>query len=166
MNWQVVSAVSELLGAIAVILTLYYLARQFRDATTQALQDNFQHTVDNFSSSLENASVVRRGCVDFTSLTDDEAFLFNCLMWNMTHSIALIWEQNKKGLVSPFSYNRVMEVAAFYFAQRGYRQWFSNGGDENHAAYPPEMTREITTLSKKFTTTLFSRNAERVKNVG
>ena len=155
MHWEILGSIGEIVGAAAVVVTLIYLGRQFRDATTQALQDNFQHTVDNFSSSLGNASIVRRGAQNLESLNDDEQYLFYCLMWNMTHSFALIWEQHRKGLVSESSYLRVLNCVALYNSQPGYKQWLglqleASGND----AFPEEMIRAIDQRSESWATQL------------
>ena len=42
MNWEMVGALAELLGATGVILSLLYLARQMRESTREARKDRLR----------------------------------------------------------------------------------------------------------------------------
>lgn len=45
MNWEAISTIAEIIGAVAVIVTLWYLATQMRQSTQQAQADNLQKAV-------------------------------------------------------------------------------------------------------------------------
>lgn len=49
MNWDVVAALAELVGAAAVVVSLLYLARQMREATTQAKVSNMHNILSYFA---------------------------------------------------------------------------------------------------------------------
>jgi len=49
LNWDVVGAVAELVGAAAVVVSLLYLARQMREATTQAKVTNMHNVLSYFA---------------------------------------------------------------------------------------------------------------------
>ena len=49
MNWDVLGAVAELVGAGAVVVSLLYLARQMREATTQAKVTNMHNLLSYFA---------------------------------------------------------------------------------------------------------------------
>lgn len=46
MNWEAVGAISELVGAVAVVVTLLYLAMQIRQHTRSTHSSTFQATTD------------------------------------------------------------------------------------------------------------------------
>ena len=52
MNWDAVSAIAEIIGAVAVVATLLYLAVQIRQANRQDLLGSFQHMHDTINSFL------------------------------------------------------------------------------------------------------------------
>ena len=52
MNWEAIGAIGELAGAIAVVATLFYLARQIR-------QSNAQGRRGELSATLQQISVAR-----------------------------------------------------------------------------------------------------------
>ena len=79
MNWDALGAISETIGAIAVIVTLAYLAVQIRQ-NTRATQTASHHAITD-SLNLGNIAVAQdaelaqiwiTGCVDRTTLTEVE----------------------------------------------------------------------------------------------
>ena len=86
MNWDAVSAVTEVLGTLAVIITLIYLSRQIRDGNRQAELEGMRFTLNGFNDymslvvqSQETASLLRRVRNDISSLDEDEYLQFECL---------------------------------------------------------------------------------------
>ena len=86
MDWDAVSAITEVLGTLAVIITLVYLSRQIRDGNRQAELEGMRFTLNGFNDymalvvqSKETANVLRRGRDDISSLDDDEYVQFECL---------------------------------------------------------------------------------------
>ncbi len=79
MNWDALAAISETIGAIAVIVTLAYLAVQIRQ-NTRAMQTASHHAITD-SLNLGNIAVAQdaelaqiwvTGCTDRTALTEAE----------------------------------------------------------------------------------------------
>ncbi len=121
MNWDAIGAISEIVGAIAVVLSLVYVGRQFRHSSTYALENIYFQTVNNFSSTPENARIVRLGNEDFSSLTEDEQQHYALLMHNLFSAIDAIYVHRQQGLMTKESAERGLKVAHFYFAQPGFR---------------------------------------------
>ena len=57
MNWDAIGAVGELLGAVAVILTLVYLASQIRQNTATSLATTYSATTNGWHDYLQSQSV-------------------------------------------------------------------------------------------------------------
>lgn len=86
MNWDAINAITEVLGTLAVIVTLIYLSRQIRDGNRQAELEGLRFTLNGFNDymalvvqSKETASLLRRGRDDVSSLDKDEYVQFECL---------------------------------------------------------------------------------------
>ncbi len=47
MGWEAVGAIAEGLAALAVVVSLLYVGRQFRHSSTQSLQTIYFQTVNN-----------------------------------------------------------------------------------------------------------------------
>ena len=78
MNWDAISAVAEVVGVIAVVVSLVYLAIQIREqnkesrlAAMHEISEAFRDSISTFSSA-EMAGVAARGNEDFDALSDTE----------------------------------------------------------------------------------------------
>lgn len=83
MNWEVIGTVAQVVAAVAVVVTLFYLASQLRSSVRQSQREAIRHTwdslnalVDRFSESVETASIINRGRVDRHSLDENEWLIF------------------------------------------------------------------------------------------
>ncbi len=94
MNWDAIGAIAELLGAIGVIASLVYLATQIRHSRDQMSQNtralrggSYQHFADSWNQVMnrgmdnpERERAVRLGMLDYTNLSEEDAFRFNFWM--------------------------------------------------------------------------------------
>jgi hypothetical protein len=55
MNWEALGAIAEFLGAIAVLITLLYLARQIRQNRDSVESASAETVLSNISNVLQNA---------------------------------------------------------------------------------------------------------------
>lgn len=106
MNWEAIGAVGEILGALAVVATLFYLAVQIRQSTRLS-QSQIQtellalgHEVHNWKKSPEFAEVVVRANSSFEALSPAEKEQFETYVFQMLN----IWEHahgnHRRGLMS------------------------------------------------------------------
>ena len=96
MNWEAIGAIGEVVGAVAVIATLIYLALQIRQNTaalrstaTQAAHDQAGNLYNILCSDSDMASIYRRGALAPEELTDDELAKLNAFL-----SLAQFYLQN------------------------------------------------------------------------
>jgi hypothetical protein len=87
MNWEAIAAVGELVGAVAVLITLIYLAVQIRQNTATVATATYESTMTGFNdinvvvaSHPALASVLDRGCQATDSLNAEEGVQFNFLL--------------------------------------------------------------------------------------
>jgi hypothetical protein len=78
MNWDATAAIAEILAAIGVVISLFYLGRQIRAqnresrlAAMHEISEAFRDSYGQFRDG-ELAEIMVRGNVDFKSLTDVE----------------------------------------------------------------------------------------------
>ena len=82
MNWEALGAISELLGAIGVVVTLLYLSRQINHNSRQ-LEGSSTIAVHNYQRTLTEEvaanpslwATVRKANLDWVSLSEDERSL-------------------------------------------------------------------------------------------
>ena len=86
MNWDAISAMGEVVGAIAVVLSLLYVAAQVRHGATTAANST---TPENYASAAEylasmadspNREIVLKALVGYEELGPPDKFTFDNLM--------------------------------------------------------------------------------------
>ena len=90
MNWDAVSAVAEIFGTFAVVVTLIYVAIQIRQSnresqssTAWAITNSLNEFAGRITANSELASVWNRGIADFQGLdaTEQERFVVLIAEW-------------------------------------------------------------------------------------
>ena len=83
MPWEAAGTIGEIVGTIAVVVSLFYVSIQIKHANKQSEIDALRHSwdglnqiCDRFSESVETASIINRGRESLTSLDDDERLIF------------------------------------------------------------------------------------------
>jgi hypothetical protein len=85
MNWEALGAIAELVGAVSVLVTLLYLARQIRQnresvesASAETVLSNISNALQNAASSSQVSNVILSGSENIGVLTEQERgqFLF------------------------------------------------------------------------------------------
>ena len=134
MNWDAIGAFGEIVGALAVVLSLIYVGRQFRISSTYALETIYFQTSNNFSSTEENARVVRLGNLDYEALSPDEKQHYALLIHNLFSAIDAIYIQSRRGLMTSESAERGLKVAHYYYSQPGFRVLWDQGARDYFSA--------------------------------
>ncbi len=92
MNWDAIGAVGEIMGALAVLVTLVYLARQVHQNTFQARLGSIQAINASNDSAFdpiyipENSIIFTRGQQSYVDLTEHEKIVFDMLMTRLIAS--------------------------------------------------------------------------------
>jgi hypothetical protein len=95
MNWDAIGAVGEIIGALAVVASLVYLAIQIRSQNRETRMLAVHETSTAFRESIgvfsdpAKAEIYIRGNADFESLTDTEKFVLIAGM----QGILRVWEE-------------------------------------------------------------------------
>lgn len=139
MNWEAIAAVGEMVGALAVLLTLAYLARQVRQANRQNLLSSFQHTYDSMNQFLEStlaaddvAELVIRGRVSYNGLSAADRLRFehfHFIILNIVESHLFQVERTADALEKDYrawARENMKVVVQAYFAFPGTRDLWSN----------------------------------------
>ena len=95
MNWEAIGAVGELVGALAVLVTLIYLSMQIRQNTKSvqaAAVDSANSQVSRIREVMfadaDVANIYRRGTEDPASLSQDDTIRYRLLMHNIMLSLS------------------------------------------------------------------------------
>ena len=151
MNWEAVGAIGEILGAIAVIVTLVYLAAQIRQNSRFVKAATYHSTVRarnefNFAvaTTPELSALLLRARDESITLDADERQRFNSLMWGLFNLLEDSIVQRENGLLTPESWESTRWSAAGLLKSSGVRDW----ANRNSAGFTPALRAEIASLIK------------------
>jgi len=142
MNWDAIAAVSDAVGAIAVVVSLLYLSTQIRHGTKtaedSAFRDIFATLTGHIDTMIEppNREVILKGLSDYQSLAGEEKFTFDGVFVMLVTLVESTVISNAAELVK----DETMENFGFYlrtryFAYQGARDWWN----DSKAIYIPEL---------------------------
>ena len=109
MNWEVVGAIGEIVGVIAVVATLLYLSAQIRQANRATRSESIQGSTTAFNeingwvvNNKELARIVLLGSRDLDELSEEENVRFAFFLLSTFHVFETIFLQNRFGTIDPF----------------------------------------------------------------
>ena len=157
MNWEAIGTIAELIGAIAVVVSLVYLAVQIRQNTRQveeqargqrfmvlgALGDQWRGFRSNVVSSPEVAGIWRRGNGNLSSLSDDERTVFDLLMVEFFWGIAYNWIMGVEDGLGEYLRYEIKDNLLVYDS-RGLRDWWATSAHRNE--YPTDVVNFVDKL--------------------
>ena len=137
MNWDAIAAVGEIIGAVAVVVSLVYLAAQIRQNTAQvesqaraqqvASTSSIHNTFTAFRSliagSADNADLWARGQADLSSLTPAERTRFDFLMVEMLWTFSMPWLFVDQGILGE-EYREVVRSSLRPYLGPGAQAWW------------------------------------------
>ena len=107
MNWDVLSATGEWAGAIAVVVTLFYLAKQIHQQNThndlamqESILDGFNAANTLLASSGDLSALLIRGLHMPDELTDGQAAQFQWIFRLYVNCYLKIYRLKQKGVIS------------------------------------------------------------------
>ena len=107
MNWDALGAIGEIIGALAVFLTLGYLAVQIRQNTTAVRASALDSSVNAVNAvrvamfeSAEVAAIYGKGLENPEELDDDEKARFRLLVHTILWAVWNIYAQTEYGGLS------------------------------------------------------------------
>jgi hypothetical protein len=128
MNWDALGALGEVLGAIAVVVSLLYLAAQVRTqnresrlAATHEILEAYRNTGVAFQSA-ENAQLLTKANHDFESLDEPQRIQIISLLI----PVFRVWEeafyQNRDGRFEDDMWDTMSKVFADVLSTRAFQQ--------------------------------------------
>ncbi len=157
MNWDAIGAVAEMLGAIGVIITLVYLARQIKQNSRQlmgasliAVHEYQRSMSEELNSNPELFRMVIRGNNDFDALSSEEQALV--AVWNLKEAgyWDMCYQLAKQGSLDPSVYQAKEQYMLALHSAPGRRKWFKDNAILLEAGFYREMTSKLDESSADF----------------
>ena len=147
MNWSAISAVAEIVAALAVVLSLIYLAQQIRKNSKSvegaSVQAILELEITTYALKAQYANVYRRGCANILDLDDDERVVFEQIVASEMSLFNSAFTQVQNGLMDDdAAYDR--DWIRFYLKQPGFQVIWS----EIKTSYPNDFCQHLDDLQK------------------
>jgi hypothetical protein len=140
LDWEAIGAIGEIIGALAVVITLIYLSVQLRNntastraMTAQALADSINSGNLMIAGDAGLARIYRIGkSEDWDSLTDDEKFRWGRLATSVCRSFETVLTHERLQQADSQTVTLAKNTLKELFATEAYRRWWAQG----HEALP------------------------------
>ena len=131
MNWEAIGAIGEIVGAIAVVLTLGYLAVQIRQntravraASHHAVTDSFNRINAVIGADASVGRIVRIGRTGIDNLTEDEQVSLGYLYLSFFRVFETLHYQHEIGTVDEQSFQSEERSLYAALSYPGVREWW------------------------------------------
>ena len=135
MNWEAISAISDFLAAIAVIVTLGYLAVQIRQNTstlkstaTQGAHDQTAALYDLLASDSDLGEIFSRGLEAPETLDEGETARFFAMLMSATFKMQNWYMQTESGAIDGDLLTSWMKVIRQLSALPGWQEFWRQRG--------------------------------------
>lgn len=127
LNWQIVTAVAEVLGAVGVLLTLVYLALQIRDNTrgmqAASLESVLEGPRDRYflpmAKESDLADIYARGLNSLDLLDEKETRRFFYLLYEQLFQMQQVMHLRERELIPQVDYDAWLDYTASLIATPG-----------------------------------------------
>jgi hypothetical protein len=151
MNWDMISAVAELAGAIAVVVTLYYLALQIRESSKESrrnrwneLHNEISRVADSWGENDGLSDIVYRGFTEYDSLRPQEAFRFYSSLFRLFRSFETLFQYSREGSVHQWGAEGFEKTMTDILGFSGTKIYWTN----RRHWYSPEFQEEVDRLMR------------------
>ncbi len=144
MNWEAIGAIAEIMGALAVFLTLVYLTVQIRQ-NTKALQGTTLNAItaqtgEELKWASEQTDLRLKARDESESLSEAELWQLNCWLASAMHARENEYFQFKLGLLDRMVWDsRLNIIESIFDNEWAIRHW----KDRLRNVYSDEFTRLI-----------------------
>ncbi len=161
MNWEAISAIGQIVGALAVVISVLYLAREVRSNARATRHASMRSASDALTGWLQQlavhphlAELYYRGIHEFESLEGADLVRFSALMNQLFRNVQDRYYEHLEGHLDPRVWHEleggIRDVNGYPGVQAWWRSrshWFAEEfakliNQQQQTAKPPRMYRE------------------------
>ena len=131
MNWEIAGAIGEVLGAIAVVTTIGFLAIQMRQSNriskAEAEREWFsiqQQLNRELYGTEDRAKLMRAGLARYSELTPEEQAVFTCHVTNYFDHVDVLRRLHEKGYIADDLLDRLIQNLNAFVCTPGGKIWW------------------------------------------
>ena len=132
MSFEELGSLGELLGSLAVLVSLVYLALQIRRSTEAARTSTYQSVVSDFgalnremASTPDLAMLFANALEDYKSLSASEKARVSQLYFAVFHYFENMYYQYQKGYLEPDVWQGWRRLMLAYYSRPGFQSWWA-----------------------------------------
>ena len=132
MNWDAIGAVAEVIGALAVVLTLIYLAIQMKhsalavnQAAQQSMVAEMGASMDSLFANPEGAEIWLKGITSYSSLSAVEKVQLTSLLHHFARTVEQAHLSFRVGTFDAQVWQGLEAQVLDVFATPGMQEWWS-----------------------------------------
>ena len=151
-NWDAVGAVGEILGAVAVVVTLVYLAIQLRQNTRALTSSTFHAVSSSMGQNMEIlasdpalAALLIKAQSGPSALTEEERARFGFVMRMAFRRVETVYVQRSFGFIAPRLTEGFERSALSAVIAGGAREWWEASKDAFSADFASWVDHELAT---------------------
>jgi hypothetical protein len=133
MNWDAAGAIGEIMGALVVVVTLIYVARQLKLHATATIsetmgswQADYNVLVLEMFKDRAAAEIVRRGLTDFESMDGNDKMRFHAWMIMLLLNSQNIFFQREDAVMHQRLAEMQLSFNAATLSTKGGNQWWAS----------------------------------------
>ena len=126
MNWEAAGVIAEIVGALAVVISLIYLATQIRQSTNQsqaasrdAVSKSISDVMMRLAADPEVSELYGRGIMSPADLTGDERRRFDMLMYATFECFESAFSQWQRGTLADDDWHKWQSTIGNFLSQPG-----------------------------------------------
>jgi len=154
MNWEAIGAIGEVVGAFAVIFTIWYLARQIKDNSREVHQGSVVAINDLINDAYEpiyyndrNIRVWATGHQTPSDLSEEDIVLYSLLMARLANVHLTAFSQHKYQTLDNEEYRKYLTSLQSLLSTPGGRYWLDElGGSGIFSSETLELMKEVELL--------------------
>ena len=145
MTWEALGAVGEVIGAVAIIASLMYLATQIRTSSKIAKAQSQRELLNTYSffsptaNDPELSEIVRKGLSDFESLSANEKVRFDSWLHPLINQIEAVFRMYRQDLIEEVSYEGYKGALLSLIVCKGGRQWWESAQNTVEKGFAEEV---------------------------
>ena len=131
LDLEALANLGELVSAIAVVVSLAYLAYQVRQNTQSLRTENYARALERvaaiqarLSSDAGFAAVFTRGTIDPASLSSEERVQFAWVFYEMFGAFEFMFHQAETGALPPEVWDRWSDTLSWWISLPGVHAWW------------------------------------------
>jgi hypothetical protein len=131
MNWEAIGALGQVLGSVAVVATLLYVAREVRQSgrslSISALRDTtaqWNHWSEMIATSTDLAEIVSKGNKSYDNLSESESLRYGAYVQSFFDNV-----ESYRSLVIDYGMDKDLAVLTSIVSRRiqipGFKAWWA-----------------------------------------